>query len=843
MICFRPMFVLLLFLGFAVGIPSRVIAADDAGVDFFERKIRPVLVKHCYKCHSADSKSIKGGLQLDTKAGIRKGGDSGKAVVPGKLAASHLISALKYKSFEMPPSGKLSDGIIADFEKWIQLGAPAPRVGKAKIVQRKPIEPLWSMQPVTRSKPPQIKMSAWPYDNIDRFLLARLESNQIQPAADIDAARLLRRLHFDLIGLPPSVAQIDRFLAACQTNRRAAVVQTVDALLASPHFGERWARHWLDLVRFSESNGGDRNVIYRHAWRYRDYVIQAMNDDKPYNEFLQEQLAGDLLPSDSQAQRDAQLVATGMLTLGPKLFMETDAERFRMDRIDEQLDVIARAVLGMTVSCARCHDHKFDPISTRDYYALAGIFRSTELLYGSAAPTGNQYGHDRALQPIGKDAEKLQGPAEVWQKSVAEKTAARNKARSDRYRIVRKKSAEESKLKMLAKKPDSEEAIAAINLELPKLAAEIKVWDEKIKQLDAELKAIQDAPPRFPDYCMAVRDAEKIEDCRIRIAGDAKRLAASVPRGFLSSFQFGLAPKIAAKSSGRLELARWLTHNENPLTSRVIVNRVWQRLFDQGLVTSVDNFGHTGAKPSHPQLLDHLAASFIDDGWSIKRLIRRVVLTRTYQLDSRPNAVAAVVDPTNIQLWRQNARRLEVEPLRDAILSVAGTLDRQVRNASVMSTFDDREFNSRITLAPEQRVSRHRTIYLPIARFHLPEILKTFDFADPNLVVGQRNERTQPAQQLFLMNSPWMLQHATSAATRLLHNREMTDVQRVELAFRRFYGRIATDEEKTSSLAFLADETIESSREGENKPVDVRLILWSRFCQALMAGAEFRIIE
>ena len=373
--------VLLLLLGL---LSPAVFAADEqVGIEFFEKKIRPVLVQHCHECHAADSKAIKGGLLLDSREGWRKGGDSGPSIISGKPSDSLLIKALRHEDgLEMPPKGKLSDEIVADFVKWVEMGAPDPRKGgPVKVIKReidiKAGQQFWSFQPITTPPIPAVKASSWPASTIDRFILAKLEAAGLQPVADADRTALLRRVTFDLIGVPPSPEEMDAFAADQSPD---AYERVVERLLASPQFGERWGRHWLDLSRFAESSGGGRSMIFPEAWRYRDYVIRSFSDDKPFDRFVLEQLAGDLLPADSPQQREEQLVATALLALGPTNYEEQDKQALEFDVVDEQIDTIGRTYLGMTIGCARCHDHKFDPIPTRDYYAIAGILRSTHLL-------------------------------------------------------------------------------------------------------------------------------------------------------------------------------------------------------------------------------------------------------------------------------------------------------------------------------------------------------------------------------------------------------------------------------------------------------------------------------
>jgi hypothetical protein len=837
--------------------------------DFFERKIRPVFVKHCYHCHSSKAKTLRGRLKLDSAAGIRKGGQSGDVISQSDVDRSRLLMALNYQGPKMPPDGQLPKSVIADFRKWIEQGANLPEdVPTGKSIDAGHSSAALDHYAFKRPEaetPPAVKDGSKTLGPIDRFVVARLEKDGLVPGQLATSEIVLRRLAFDLTGLPASLEQQREFL---EDTHPDAYDRLVDRLLASSQFGERWGRHWLDLARYSESNGSDRNVIYPHAWRYNRYVIDSFNADRPFDQFIREQVAGDLLSANSQDQQDRQdrqLVATGFLTFGARTLMDDKPERFRMDRVDDQIDVVSRSILGLTVSCARCHDHKFDPISTADYYALAGIFRSTYLLTGPAAPAGNQYGHDRPLQPIGKNGLKLHGPSQKWQDKVAEQIKARNKARSDRYRVVRKKAAQENKLKMAmgkAKTDDaaSTKAVEELSAEIKTLAAEITVWDEKIKKLDAELKETQDNPPPFPAYAMAVRDDEKIEDCKIRVAGEYNQLDELVVRGVPAGLSD--APlSIAKTESGRLQLAEWLTSRRNPLTARVAVNRIWQHLFGAGLVRSVDNFGVMGEKPSHPKLLDWMAVRFMEDQWSVKRMIRRIVRSRTYRLSSAiPANSSNSIDPANRLLWRQSQRRLEAEPLRDAMLMVSGELDRNRPAASPIAELKAPELNNRVFLTSEQLNGPVRTVYLPIARQQLPSMLKTFDFADPSLVTGLRSNRTTPAQQLFLLNDPFVMDRALMTARRVLDTQLDDDYARVILLYRVMFGRKPTVAERNRSMQYLND--VEQTYDPPTKimpptpkprlpvaattsivPNDAREAAWSSLCHALIASGEFRYVE
>ncbi len=393
----RTKFIVSLALGCLVGqtAASQALAVDTREQEaFFETKIRPVLVEHCYECHSASSKEPKGGLLLDTREGIRLGGETGHAVVPGELEDSLILSAMRYEDFEMPPEEKLPDSVIADFERWIRMGAHDPRDGKSAMIRRDidfdRARQFWSFQPISKPSVPMVEDADWLKSDIDAFVLSPLESKNIKPVDDATSHDLARRIYFDLIGMPPSPQQLDDFAAAMAQNADQAIETLVDSLLGSRHFGERWGRHWLDVVRYAESTGMERNGTFTRAWHYRDYVIDAFNSDTPYDQFIRQQIAGDLLPFESHPQRDRQLIATGMLALGPKSLNEPQKEKFQMDVVDEQIDVVSRAFLGLTASCVRCHDHKFDPIPQNEYYSLAGIFTSTETLYGTAKTNGNR---------------------------------------------------------------------------------------------------------------------------------------------------------------------------------------------------------------------------------------------------------------------------------------------------------------------------------------------------------------------------------------------------------------------------------------------------------------------
>ncbi|HEV8606729.1 MAG TPA: PSD1 and planctomycete cytochrome C domain-containing protein [Tepidisphaeraceae bacterium] len=724
-------------------------------VVFFESKIRPVLIEHCYKCHSTQSEKLKAHLKLDSRDNMLKGGDSGPAIIPNQPAKSRLIEALRYtnEDMQMPPKGKLPDAVINDFATWIKMDAPwpdekplattAPAVAGRSPDYARIRREHWAYQPISRRDPPPVKNAAWIRDDLDRFILAKLEVNHLQPANPASPQVLIRRIYYDLIGLPPTPTEIDEFL---NDHSDDALPNLVERLLSSPRFGERWGRHWLDVARYADSTGGSRSAMIPDAWRYRDYVIESFNRDKPFNQFIREQITGDLMPADSEAQQREQLIASGYLGIGPKNLDNTDKEVLRMDVVDEQIEAVSRGILGLSVACARCHDHKFDPIPTADYYALAGIFRST---YSFVNPGNVSLTFLRPLPGLDTHAD---------ERSQYDKQL---KALTDHVAKLKKDKA---------------------------AAAEIKRAESQLAAL--KKKAL---PP--PPQTVAVEDQKQVGDAFICIRGNVHAPGTTIPRGFLSAAPLANPPRINPKQSGRLDLADWLTRPDHPLTSRVIVNRVWHHLLGFGLVRTTDDFGTTGEPPSHPQLLDHLAIRFMEDGWSIKKLIRHIILSQTYQMSSDANTDAARIDPENRLLWRMNRKRLDAESIRDTILLVSDQLDLTTGGPVIKG---DDEFTYKFN-------TNRRTVYVPVFRYMLHEVFEIFDFADPNLVIGQRSSSTLATQALFLMNSPFVIDQSRRAGELLLAGSpNLSDNQRLDLAYRQVLGRPPTDREREVSLAYLA---------------------------------------
>lgn len=930
----------------ALVLPCGASAALAADLEFFEKRVRPVLVERCYECHGADKQ--KGGLRLDSAAALQKGGDSGPALTPGKPEDSRLITAIRWTDpeLQMPPKNKLGDAEIAALTEWVRMGAPDPRTNALVAVSDAPLATNhWAYQRVKSPAVPAPKNANWPRNDIDRFLLAGLEAKGVQPVADADRATLLRRVYFDLIGLPPTPEQIDAFVAHKSADVFARVV---DQLLASPEFGERWGRHWLDVARYAESVTL-RGFIFKEAWRYRDYVIEAFNLDLPFNEFIREQIAGDLMESASLGEKRRRMSATTFLALGNTNLEEQDKAQLRMDIVDEQLDTIGKAFLAQTIGCARCHDHKFDPIPTRDYYAMAGILRNTrtvtnanvsgwlelplpvepeqeELLHKhesevTALQKEIKAAKDAAKALAGKNSEPGIGrdftPSVIlpgalaglvvdsaqakavgdWKhsqfskhyvgdgylhddlKGKGEKTLTfiPDLKKAGRYEVrfaYQHGTSRATNVPVTVFHADGETTIHVNQQEAPVLdgrfvslgqfrfegngfayalvsnegtkghvtadavqflpaeaAQEIvaakapksdsKPVDNQLKSLEAKLKQLQEFGPKRP-LVMSVREEDKIEDTYVHIRGSVHNRGAAVPRGFLQVATLGPVPVVSEKQSGRREFADWIASADNPLTARVMANRTWHWLMGAGLVRTTDNFGTTGEMPSHPELLDHLATRLIENEWSVKKLVREIVLSRTYQLASDNQSAALAFDPENRLLWRANRHRIEAECLRDTMLQVSGQLSNERGGPSFKRSLSaDYGFNYQGT---------RRSIYIPAFRNSLPEIFEAFDFADPSMVVGTRNASTVAPQALFLMNHPFVREQARLSAQRLLAEKVATDEARLIRAYALALGRLPTDAERAIARRNLA--AVNDAVEG-----------WTDIFHALFASADFRYVN
>jgi hypothetical protein len=764
---------------------SSVALSDDkgttSGVDFFESRIRPILVEHCLECHSGDSKILRGGLRLDSRQESLKGGDSGPVLVPGKPEDSLLISAMKYDGLEMPPKGKLPDSVIADFETWIRDGASDPRT-ESRPARLRPVDwdaakNHWAFQPLADPQPPHVDGYETQENPIDKFVLQRLVAEGFSPTPKADKRTLIRRATYDLIGLPPTVEEVRSFLADDSEN---SFEKVVDRLLASPQYGERWGRHWLDLVRYANTNGADENHGLPNAWRYRDWVVRMLNRDLPLNDFIVHQLAGDLLPAPSDESSAGDLLtATGMLVIGPKMLAEQDKEKMIIDIVDEQIDTVSRTMLGLTVGCARCHDHKFDPVSTRDYYALAGIFYSTQSMA------------DRAF--VSKWMERPLPSTDIETRRKAHQPLI-DQARAEFERL-------KSELKDENAEPvrKQKEALEKLEKEMPQFEMVMSVLDAEPRNLPVHIRGNHLAPGPEP-----------------------------VPRAMPSILtEVHAASAIETPRSGRLELANWLVAPDHPLTTRVLMNRVWMWHFGKPLMRSPSNFGLQSEPPSHPELLDWLARELIRKNWSLKEMHKLILLSDTWQMSSQASGTDEERDPDNRLVRRQNRRRLEAEPVRDSILFAGGELDLTQGN-----------------IAPNTEAKR-RAIYLPIDRSALYEMFSTFDYVETANHIEQRPATTVPQQALFIMNSSLVYQQSANMAAIFLKeaSSESPEGQRrmIEMAFERLYSRLPTDAEVTRSEQFLSDADQQLSRIAD--PVARKHQAFAGLCRSLMAGNEFLFVD
>jgi hypothetical protein len=697
-------------------------AADPAGenwtpdqIAFFEAKIRPVLVQHCYECHSEQSDNVKGGLTLDTREGMREGGDSGHAVVPRDIDQSLLIEALRYESYEMPPAGKLSEQVIADFVKWVEMGAPDPRESAAPPpsttstqIDWDAARQFWAFQRPSRQTT-RHAANEWVRRPIDGFVLDRLREAGLEPSPPADRRVLIRRVSFDLVGLPPTPEEVEAFLA---DDSPVAYESLVDRLLASPRYGERWTQLWLDLMRYAEDQahivGNDTALFFPNAYRYRDWLIGAFNDDLPYDEFLRLQLAADLLHPD---RKDLQ-VATGFIGLGPKYYRRK-APEVQAEEWENQVDTLTRGLLGLTVACARCHDHKYDPIPTEDYYAIAGVFAGTELFN----------------RPLSDEAET-------------------NK-------------------------------------------------DGEAEKPDEAVHVVRDSDPR---------------DLNVMIRGDVANKGPVVPRRFLRVLCGGEPESFSQGDSGRRELAAAIASPENPLTARVIVNRIWGAHFGRPLVATPSNFGQLGERPTHPELLDDLAVRFMEQGWSLKWLHRELVLSSTYRQSSHAAEAAIQKDPANLLLGRMPRKRLSIEQWRDAILAAGGVLETSLGGESIV---------------PSDPKSSRRTVYSTRSRFELDRMLSLFDFPDPSIHSARRVETTTPLQKMFVLNSPFMVRQAERVAQRAQSAAGESSAAIIGQLYQFLYTRSPTEEELQLGLAYVdSDQT-----------------RWNEYAQTLLAANELLILD
>jgi len=797
---------------------SKEARADDrAGIEFFEAKIRPVLVKHCYECHSTEAGKSRGGLKVDSQEALRRGGDSGPALDGRSAGNSLLFQSITYEGdYQMPPQGKLPDEVIADFRRWIEMGAPDPRVTKTVPDVKTEIDvaagrDYWAYQLPEQSDPTAVPNASWPKTVLDQFILQKLSSQGLTPVTDAQPEVLVRRLFFVITGLPPTPSAVRRWTAEIDGKNKGlnqeAIRRLVDGLLVSKYFGERWGRHWLDIARFAESTGGDSNNIHQHAWRYRDYVIDSFNQDKPFDRFIMEQLAGDLLPISNDAEWAENIIATGFLAVGLKLVGEEDAQTFYADLVDEQIDGTTRAFLATTVACARCHDHKSDPIPQSDYYSLAGIFRATETHYGLIKAQARQ-----ATTLI--DITGL-GPQSATPGLTADEYAALVKARDQARETV-----DDAMRKIRGGENVFRGTLRRIRSDRDETEAALQSYDSF-------------GNPRV--FAMGTQDRAFPLPTRLLLRGQIDKPAQLIPRGFVQVLsnpgRHTLSPR--TNGSGRLELAQWIASEQNPLTARVIVNRVWYWMFGQGLVRTVDDFGTSGEAPSHPELLDHLAIEFMENGWSIKTLIREIAMSRTWQLSSEFDAANYDIDPDNRLLWRMNKRRLEGEAMRDAMLSASGNLNSERPLGTYLHSVGEGTVGQNV-FEPVIRAieSNHRSVYLPRVRSVMPEMLDLFDSPDAGSVAGTRESTASPLQSLYMLNSEFVARQAEGLADRLM---KQPASDRVDMAYLLLLGRDASASEREHALAFMQSLDNSTSMDKREKLI--------AYCQVLMCTAEFSQID
>lgn len=904
--------------------PSGDTTISATDLEFFESKIRPLLIEHCYECHSGSE--LNGGLSLDSREGLLRGGDTGPAIALGANASeSLLLKAIEYKSehLQMPPSGRLTDQQIGLVREWIVRGAPDPRVAPEEGGARaKPVTGLsleegkqfWSFKPLGNPTLPQVNDITWVQTPVDNFIRHKLDESQIAPAEHADKRTLIRRITLGLTGLPPTPEEVADFE---QNDSPTAYTDLVERLLASPQYGVRWGRHWLDVARYADSNGLDENIAFGNAWRYRDYVIKSFNEDKSFRQFLIEQIAGDLAPYANEETK----TATGFLALGARVLAEPDVEKLFMDTIDEQLDTVGKVFMGMSLGCARCHDHKFDPVSQQDYYALAAIFKGTRSFaderYGAIK---YWYEHEFA---VAADTERLKSVESAI--AAAKQAAASYKAEA--YENIRKSARAKAAdyLAAAALLPvgatlGEVESVALprelhprilhycrIHLENQKDSEFFSKWHEMkgdsdairlhysqlFTEVDAAWAQSQSAnppsqtlsdtrleqarlarldaagflaiPPQ-PEYtldpaslaryyelmevarklessaedrpaAMGVNESAAVRSLPIHIRGSHLNLGQPVERGFPKVMQWSdVSPIFPDHASGRWELAHWLADTSHPLTARVMVNRIWAWHFGRGLVASTENFGVQGDLPTHPELLDWLARRFIASGWSIKELHRLILLSSTYQMASvHPHALEySNLDPENRLLWKFPVRRLDAEQSRDAVLATCGRLDLKLGGKSV--PLRNRQFVFDHTSIDHTKYeSLRRATYLPIIRNNLYTWLEQFDYPDPTMPTGSRNQTTVAPQSLLLMNNPLVLESANVLADRITSQFSDNTV-RLDQLFRVLLGRPASESELESCLRYL-------HRAGEGSDPEIVRKTWASLVQAVMASNDFLYVR
>jgi cytochrome c553 len=908
---------------------------DPASIEFFEAKVRPLLVNHCYKCHSdeaAKAGKLKGGLLLDTRAGVEKGGDQGPVIAPGKPNESSLVTSVRYtdENLQMPPKERLSDEQVAILEKWVAMGAPDPREGVAsgkRVIDLDAERKQWAFQPPVKHAPPSVADVSWPKHPLDFFVLAALEKHNLHPVRPATKRELIRRATFDLIGLPPSPEECEAFE---QDTDPGAYEKLINRLLDSPHYGERWGRYWLDVARYADDQGNSFLTPTPAAYRYRDWVVDALNRDMPYDEFLQLQIAGDELPGPA-TDYVTRLAGLGFQGLGPQFRKGAAGEaKAKADELEDRVDTLSRGILGLTVSCARCHDHKFDPIPTRDYYSLAAAYNGAEWSDRMLAAPEVVETHRRWIEQVAQQKASLN----KWKEDQARQLGRLALEKTDAYAIsaskmsvlrshklpldeaafarqeglelyflnrwvkVLEEPGEEAILKGLrdaAKQANASGSVAnsdamrqqaealknifLTSLEalksseqpaadpsqkptpLPADQAQVLnvLWKDakapffvaendlagllaepqkqQLAELQSQLNTLTETSPPSGPLMPSVRGGA--QPMQVFIRGNPEKLGEQAPPGFLR-----VLSKPEEQSTGkpftRLDLAKAIVHRENPLTARVLVNRVWHYHFGRGIVPTLSNFGKLGSPPTHPELLDTLAVQFMEAGWSLKWLHREIMLSTTYQLSSAQDTDNIATNPGNEYLWRMTPRRLDIEAWRDAMLSVAGKLDPQVGGPSInqsdpgVKEVAGFNFFTRLNgVEADNPDGRRRTLYTVISRYAPNATLTLFDFPEPNVTSDQRNVTTVPQQQLFVLNSPFIFEMSREFSRRL-EKAAGNDQDRLRLGWQLAYGREPTAEEIA-----VATEFLETPVEPTNAD---RLNRWEQLSHALLASNEFMFL-
>ena len=781
----------------------------DEQIAFFEAKIRPVLIEHCYECHSIAASDLGGGLLLDSHRGIVKGGDTSPSVVPRDAESSLIMTAVKYSKadLQMPPSGKLADHVIQDIKSWIEMGAPDPRIEDtvATMKAKKTIDwdkarDFWSLRPLVSPAVPEVNDSGWAMTNIDRFILAGMKQKSLEPSTDASREVWIRRATYDLTGLPPTPADIDAFV---DDRDASAYAKVVDRLLASQEYGERWGRHWLDVVRYSDTAGDNSDFPIPQMIKYRDWVIDAVRDDMPYDQFVREQLAGDLLPSKSVEGAHRQLIATGYVA-GARRFGSRVSDYPTHLTIEDTLDNVGRAFLATTINCARCHDHKFDPVATEDYYALYGIFNSTRYPWPGIELEQKQ----RDLVPLVSTSVAVQ---------VNELRANEQKTLDAEVKELEKKKKE---LNQETKDEDK------------------KSLDELIKKAREKAEDFARQPLPF-EQAYAIVDAKTIANSPIHIKGDPNKLGEVAPRHFLTVLG-GQTVSVTDATSGRLQLADWITDRNNPLTARVMVNRIWLHHFGRGIVPTPNDFGRQGKSPSHPELLDWLAFRFMESGWSTKAMHREIMLSRVYRTISIQSSIARETDPTNTCLSSFPRLRLDAESIRDTLLTLGGSLDPKRGEAHPFPPQSKWKFTQHNPFKAVYETN-HRSVYLMTQRIQRHPFLAIFDGADPAASTPMRTVSTTPLQALYFLNDPFVHKQAAGFAERVICHSENRD-ERLQFAYRLALGRFPTSSELESSTRLL--DSIGTALAGASPNAkEVESQAWQSLLRSLFRLNEFVYLD